>query len=89
MLPSDKQAVIANRVLWAKTYLKKAGLVAPTYRGHFFITDRGNATLSDPHARVDNAFLEQFDEFLDFQCHSSKRDPALRRIGHCANRYHP
>jgi restriction system protein len=27
MLPSRQQTVISNRIAWAKTYLKKAGLV--------------------------------------------------------------
>lgn len=74
MLPSGKQTVIANRVHWAKTYLKQAGLVAPTRRGHFVITDRGNAALTDPSTRIDNAFLKQFDEFLAFQGRSSDRE---------------
>ena len=75
MLPSGKQTVIANRVHWAKTYLKQAGLVAPTRRGHFIITDRGRAALADPNTRIDNTFLKQFDEFLAFQGRSSERDP--------------
>lgn len=33
MLPSGKQTVFANRVHWAKTYLKQAGLVSSTRRG--------------------------------------------------------
>ena len=45
LLPSGRQRTIANRVHWAKTYLKQAGLVRPTRRGHFAITDRGRAAL--------------------------------------------
>lgn len=71
MLPSGKQTVIANRVHWAKTYLKQAGLVAPTRRGHFVITERGKAALADPTARIDSNFLKQFDEFLAFQGRST------------------
>jgi len=33
LLPSGKQTVIANRVNWAKSYLKQAGLVENTRRG--------------------------------------------------------
>ena len=33
MLPSGQQTVIANRIAWAKTYLKKAGLLANPIRG--------------------------------------------------------
>ncbi len=74
LLPSGKQTVIANRVHWAKTYLKQAGLVAPTRRGHFVITQRGKAALAEPEARIDNRFLKQFDEFLAFQERSSERE---------------
>lgn len=30
LLPSGKQTVVANRIHWAKTYLKQAGLVDAT-----------------------------------------------------------
>ena len=33
LLPSGKQTTIANRIHWAKTYLKQAGLVDATKRG--------------------------------------------------------
>jgi restriction system protein len=33
LLPSGKQAVVDNRVGWAKIYLDKAGLVASVRRG--------------------------------------------------------
>lgn len=73
MLPSGMQTVIANRVHWAKTYLKQAGLVTPTRRGHFVITERGRTALSAPHTRIDNEYLKQFDEFLAFQGRSGER----------------
>jgi restriction system protein len=38
LLPSGKQLKFANRVNWAKSYLKQAGLVKATKRGHFAIT---------------------------------------------------
>ncbi len=74
MLPSGKQTVFANRVHWAKTYLKQAGLVKPTRRAHFVITDRGRAALSDKTVVINNAYLKRFDEFLAFQNRSSDSD---------------
>jgi restriction system protein len=71
LLPSGKQTVIANRVHWAKTYLKQAGLVEPTKRGHFQITERGKDVLSRPNVRIDNSLLKSFDEFREFQTRSS------------------
>ena len=45
LLPSGKQTRFANRVHWAKGYLKQAGLVRSTKHGHFVATDRGKAAL--------------------------------------------
>lgn len=66
-LPSGRQTVMANRVGWARTYLKKAGLLEATRRGCFRITDRGVAVLADNPARVDVEFLSQFAEFEEFR----------------------
>jgi restriction system protein len=38
-LPSGSQVTFDNRVGWARTYLKKAGLLGPPKRGYFKITD--------------------------------------------------
>jgi len=67
LLPSGKQAIFDNRVGWARTYLKKAGLIESTRRGFFRITDRGLQVLKHNPAKVDVKFLEQFEEFRAFQ----------------------
>lgn len=67
VLPSGKQTRFANRVHWAKSYLKQAGLVKSTRRGHFVITDRGKEALSDPSTSINNAYLEQFAAFREFK----------------------
>ena len=66
LLPSSKQTVFANRVHWAKSYLKHAGLVESTRRGHFAITDLGRSALAENPERIDNTYLNRFPEFLDF-----------------------
>jgi restriction system protein len=45
LLPSGQQAVFDNRVGWARTYLKKAGLLETTRRGYYKITERGQEVL--------------------------------------------
>ena len=65
-LPSGQQAVIANRVAWAKTYLKKAGLVAQPSRGVVRLTDEGRAVLTGKPAKIDNEFLRHYPSFTDF-----------------------
>jgi len=67
MLPSGKQTVFANRIHWAKTYLKQAGLVRSTRRGFFLITDRGREVLSDSKLKLNSSYLARFSEFQDFR----------------------
>jgi len=70
LLPSGRQSRIANRVHWAKSYLKQAGLVENTSRGRFALTPAGHKVLSDGPARVDMKFLEQYPDFLAFKARS-------------------
>lgn len=75
LLPSGKQTVIANRVAWAVTYLRKTKLLESTNRGIFKITPRGKKTLADHPDRIDNRVLSQFKEFLEFQGKNKKTTP--------------
>lgn len=67
LLPSGRQAVFDNRVGWARTYMKKAGLIESTRRGFFRITDRGLHVLNEKPTKIDVKFLEQFEEFRAFK----------------------
>ena len=67
LLPSGKQTLFGNRVHWAKTYLSKAGLFESTRRGYFKITLRGQHVIASNPARIDNNFLNQFEEFRQFK----------------------
>lgn len=46
LLANENQLVFDNRVGWAKTYLKKAGLLESPRRAIFVITDVGLETLA-------------------------------------------
>ena len=67
LLASGLQAIFDNRVGWAKTYLKKAGLLDSPKRATFVITDLGLETLKKKPARIDAKYLRQFPAFLEFQ----------------------
>lgn len=67
LLASGNQAIFDNRVGWAKTYLKKAGLLDSPKRATFVITQLGLETLNKNPDRIDAKFLRQFPSFLDFQ----------------------
>lgn len=67
LLPSGGSFVFDNRVGWARTYLKKAGLVDSPRRGYVSITERGRVLLAQQPARIDNGTLAQYPEFLQFR----------------------
>ena len=71
LIPSGKQTTFSNRVHWAKSYLKQAGLVQATKRAHFAMTQRGSDVLQSGVQRIDIKYLKQFPEFVDFQNRSS------------------
>ena len=71
LLPSGSQATFDNRVGWARTYMKKAGLLESPRRGYFRITDRGLQTLEQKPEMVNVKFLEQYPEFLEFKTRSN------------------
>jgi len=73
LLPSGRQAVFANRVHWAKTYLVQAGLLEITRRAHFRLAPRGSEVLAKHPERVDNELLMHFPEFLEFRARSRSR----------------
>ncbi|MBA7493081.1 Mrr restriction system protein [subsurface metagenome] len=66
LLLSGQQAIFDNRVGWAKTYLKKAGLLESTRRGYFKITDRGLKVLDDNPKNINVNYLKQYPEFIEF-----------------------
>ncbi len=67
LLASGNQAIFDNRVGWAKTYLKKAGLLDSPKRATFVITDIGLNTLKQNPERIDAKYLRQFPAFIEFQ----------------------
>ncbi|MBZ0226008.1 MAG: restriction endonuclease [Comamonas sp.] len=67
LLPSGATLTFASRMGWAKTYLKKAGLVSQPRRGDVQITERGKEALAQKPARIDVKFLEQYADFMEFR----------------------
>jgi restriction system protein len=63
MLPSGRAPLFYNRVAWAKTHLKKAGLIVQPKRGVILISQRGRDVLSKAPARIDVRLLQQFPEY--------------------------
>ncbi|OHV07531.1 restriction endonuclease [Kushneria phosphatilytica] len=64
--PSGQQYLFNNRVTWAASYLRKAGLLASRGRGVVAITAEGEQALQET-ARVDLAYLMRFESFREFR----------------------
>jgi restriction system protein len=80
-LPTSPQTRLANRVGWAHSYLKQAGLLVSPRRGSYQITARGMQVLATPPERIDIAFLEQYPEFQEFRTRSGAIvDPVLKKM---------
>jgi len=76
LLPSGSQATFDNRVGWARTYMRKAGLLEAPRRGYFKITNRGLEALATNPEAINVKFLEQYPEFREFRVRSTtKREP--------------
>lgn len=66
LLPSGKQTIIKNRIGWAITYLKKAGLLSSPKRAHIQITELGQSILAQNLDKINVRFLKQFESFREF-----------------------
>jgi len=73
LLASGNQPIFDNRVGWAKTYLKKAGLIDSPKRATFVITELGLHVLEKNPDRIDAKYLRQFPSFLEF-IHADRND---------------
>lgn len=72
LLPSGQAFIFSNRVAWARSYLKKSGLLDAPKRGTISITKRGKEILNEKPDEINVKFLKRFPEFLEFQ--SSKKE---------------
>jgi len=78
LLPSGRQPIFDNRVGWARTYMKKAGLMQSPRRGAFQITPRGLEVLKGNPAMIDIDYLGQFPEFEQFRALRHEKEPEVQ-----------
>lgn len=67
LLPSGMQPVFNNRIGWARTFLKQAGLLDSPRRGVFKITTDGKKLLVEKPARIDMKLLERYESYRAFR----------------------
>ena len=66
MLPSGTAPVFDNRVGWARTYLKQAGLLESPRRGIFRISGDGKTLLQEKPTKIDISLLHKYPKFREF-----------------------
>src|SRR5690606_29084348 len=69
MLPSGKKTRLVDRVHWAATYLRQAGLMSSATsagRGYWTITDEGRRVVEERPAIIDRSYLMQYPSFVEF-----------------------
>jgi restriction system protein len=79
LLPSGTAPLFDNRVGWARTYLKQAGLLRSPKRGVFQISDAGCALLAENPRQIDVALLDRYESFREFR--SRRRDKGESSAG--------
>lgn len=77
-LPSQTQPKYLNRMGWAITYLKKAGLIISPSRASFQITHEGKNIVEQNIVNLDSKYLKKYESFVEFQNLSHKHDKISR-----------
>jgi restriction system protein len=86
LLPSGQQSIFENRVGWARTYLKKSGLLEYPRRGYFQITERGLQVLKDSPSEINVKFLMQFSEYVEFTATRKENNPSEIELTNTLNK---
>lgn len=80
MVGSGARTTFVDRVYWATTYMKAAGVLDRPRKGYVLATDRGRSLYQQRSGQIDVQTLSQFPEFMEFRRRSASRtrraDPA-------------
>jgi restriction system protein len=74
LLPSGRAPQFYNRVQWAITHMRKAGLFSTPRRACVSITPRGREVLARDLKRIDMRLLSEFEEFQEFRAKKSHEE---------------
>lgn len=75
-LPSGHN-ILSDRVGWARTYLKKAGLILSPHRATFALTEEGKAAVRNGSGNVNLDYLLKFKSFAEFYNGPKKKSSCL------------
>jgi restriction system protein len=72
LVSSGTSTVFKDRVSWARTYLKFAGLIKSAQRGIFQITEEGRNILNENLEEITTKYLRKYPSFIEFQRGNSR-----------------
>jgi len=75
LVPSGQKTLFSDRVSWALTYMKKAGLLETPRRAHYRITAAGRELLARKPERIDLTVLAEYPEFVEWKDRSDAPKP--------------
>ena len=64
--PNNPKKIFKDRVAWARTYLKKAGLIFSPQRATSKITEEGLKVIKKAPTKLDLKYLEKFESYRQF-----------------------
>lgn len=73
VLPSGTQSVFCNHIGWAKTYLKKAGLIESSKKGCYSISAEGLSLLHSGVTITDTLLAQRYPSFAAFKYGERKK----------------
>ncbi len=82
LLPSGQQPVFTNRIAWAKTHLKAAGLLESARRGFYKLSTRGHQVLQSNPPAINLRFLHQYREYIEFRRTKRPDSPPVSEPDH-------
>ncbi len=80
-VPSGNSPLFNDRVAWARTYMKQAGLLSSENRGYFRITNAGAELVAQKPEKINCALLKKYETFRAFQSRRRDQSNAQQTIG--------
>jgi restriction system protein len=69
--PSGRQRTLSNRLGWATTHLRKAGLIENNGWGRYRLTELGKGVLASSPPKINIKLLDQFDGYREWRAGTS------------------
>lgn len=79
MVPSGRITYLSNRASWARTYLKKAGLIESPAEGKFVITEEGHKAFLESPDVINRDYLMKYDSFREFKNRTQSEDTDIQK----------